>query len=236
MMDDLTLLGFGPDGWAPLLLKGCLLTLAVSATSMAIGTVLGVLLAWARLKGPRWLRRTALVYGVVLRGVPELLVILLLYFGLPSLILSLSETFGWDAPGLPPPFLVGSLSVGLVSAAYQAEIFRGGVGAIPRGQFEAARAMGFGDLMCFHRIVLPQVTRIVLPALGNVWQFNLKDSALIAVTGLSELMRTSLVAAGSTRHPFLFFGVAMALYLVLTTLSSTAFHYGGRYSNRWDRD
>ncbi len=222
-MSGLALLGFGPDGWGRLLLSGCLLTLQVSLCSMAIGTVLGGLLAWARIRGPRPVRALTAAYGIVLRGVPELLVIFLLYFGLPSLIASLWSAMGWPPPGLLPAFVTGGLAIGLVSAAYQAEVFRGGVAAIPVGQFEAARALGLTDLLCLRRILIPQMLRITLPALGNVWQFNLKDSALVSVIGLAELMRVSLVGAGSTRQPFLFLSAAIVLYLVLTSISDLAF-------------
>lgn len=230
-----TLLGFGPDGWAMALLHGCLLTLAIAAASMAIGTIWGAVLAWARARGPRPLAWLVAVYGVVLRGVPELLVILLLYFSAPTLLTALCARLGLPALGSPPPFLTGSLAVGLVSAAYQAEIFRGGVLAIPPGQWEAAQAAGFGPWLGFRRILLPQILRNILPAMGNAWQFNLKDSALISVTGLAELMRTSLVAAGSTREPLLFFSAAILLYLVLTSLSGVVFSRLERHSNRWSR-
>lgn len=213
------LLGFGPDGWAPLLLRGCAMTIALALSSMTIGTLLGGLLAWARLRGAGMVRVGAAAYGVVLRGVPELLVILLLYFGLPSLIGGVAQALGLDSPGSPPAFLIGSLSIGLVSAAYQAELFRGGVASVPRGQMEAARALGFGEWLAFRRVLAPQLLRVTLPALGNVWQFNLKDSALVSVTGLAELMRMSLVGAGSTRRPFLFFAAAIVLFLAMTSLS-----------------
>jgi octopine/nopaline transport system permease protein len=222
-MTDLSLLGFGADGWGRLLLAGCALTIELSLSSMAIGTVLGGLLAWARLRGPLPVRAFAAGYGIVLRGVPELLVILLLYFGLPSLIVAVWAAMGWSAPGLPPAFLIGSIAIGLVSAAYQAEVFRGGVAAIAVGQLEAARASGMTGLLSFRRILIPQVVRVTLPALGNIWQFNLKDSALVSVIGLAELMRISLVGAGSTRLPFLFFAAAIVLYLAMTTVSDAVF-------------
>jgi octopine/nopaline transport system permease protein len=229
------LLGFGSDGWAMALLHGCLLTLAIAAASMAIGTVWGGLLAWARARGPKPLAWLVAIYGVILRGVPELLVILLLYFSAPALIAALCAGVGLPDPGSPPPFLTGSLAVGLVSAAYQAEVFRGGLLAIAPGQWEAAQAAGLGPWPGFRRILLPQILRNILPAMGNVWQFNLKDSALISVTGLAELMRTSLVAAGSTREPLLFFGAAILLYLVLTSLSGLVFSGLERRSNPWSR-
>ncbi len=227
------LLGFGAEGWGWALLSGAALTLAVALTAMAIGTVLGAALTVAQVSRWPWLTRSAAIYGLVLRGVPELLVVLLLYFGAPGLLAEVAALFGLPAPGSPPAFLTGSLAIGLVSAAYQAEVFRGGLLAVPRGQIEAAMAAGMGPFTRFRRVIAPQVLHRVLPPLGNIWQFNLKDSALVSITGLAELMRVSLVAAGSSRQPFLFFAAAMALYLVLTSVSSAAFGLLERRGNRW---
>lgn len=237
MTAPLNLLGFGTDGWGALLVAGCVLTLAVAASSMLLGMLWGGALAWARLRGPWPVAMLAVGYGVIMRGIPELLVILLLYFGTPALLISGAQVLHVPSPGLPSPFLIGTVAIGLVSAAYQAEIFRGGIAALPAGQIEAARAAGFGEVLMFRRVMAPQMFRITLPAIGNVWQFNLKDSALISVTGLNELIRTSLVGAGSTRHPFLFFSAAMVLYLCLTATTGTVFRLlarrlGQGYSTR----
>ncbi|WP_420382767.1 ABC transporter permease [Novosphingobium sp.] len=229
------LIGFGPDGWGWALLAGAVLTLSVALAAMAIGAVLGgVLAAMAASRRP-WLMRIAATYGLVLRGVPELLVVLLLYFGTPELMAAVAALLGLSAPGSPPAFLTGSIAIGLVSAAYQAEVFRGGMLAVPPGQIEAAMAAGMGPATRLRRVILPQVLHHVLPPLGNIWQFNLKDSALVSITGLAELMRVSLVAAGSTRRPFVFFAAAMALYLVMTSASSALFRLLERRGARWAR-
>ena len=227
-----TLIGFGPDGWGWALVSGAGLTLAVALVAMVIGSVLGGILAAAASRRP-WLMRIAAIYGLVLRGVPELLVVLLLYFGTPELLAALAALFGLAAPGSPPAFLTGSIAIGLVSAAYQAEVFRGGMLAVPHGQIEAAMAAGMGPATRLRRVILPQVLHHVLPPLGNIWQFNLKDSALVSITGLAELMRVSLVAAGSTRRPFVFFAAAMVLYLMLTSASSAVFRLLERRGARW---
>ena len=123
-----------------------------------------------------------------------------------------------------PSFVAGALAVGIISGAYQAEVFRGAFLAIPKGELEAASAIGMHRGMRFRRIISPQVFRFAIPGLGNVWQLSLKDSALVSVTGLAELMRTSQVAAGSTRQYFLFFIAGGCLYLVLTSLSDRIFN------------
>lgn len=232
-MGDPVSLGFGADGWGWALVSGAALTLAVAFAAMAIGTVLGAMLTAAQVSRVSWLARLAAAYGLLLRGVPELLVVLLLYFGAPGMLAAIAALFGLPAPGSPPAFLTGSLAIGLVSAAYQAEVFRGGLLAVPPGQVEAAMAAGMGPLTRFRRVIAPQVLHRVLPPLGNIWQFNLKDSALVSITGLAELMRVSLVAAGSTRRPFLFFAAAMVLYLVLTSASSALFGLLERRGSRW---
>jgi octopine/nopaline transport system permease protein len=122
-----------------------------------------------------------------------------------------------------PAFLAGAIGVGLISASYQAEVFRGSFLAVAAGEIEAARAIGMPQLLRFRRIVVPQVLRFALPGLGNVWQLSLKDSALVSVTGLAELMRQSQVAAGSTHLYFTFYIAGGCLYLVLTTLSDRVF-------------
>ncbi|KUR79639.1 ABC transporter permease [Novosphingobium sp. Fuku2-ISO-50] len=227
------LLGLGADGWGWALMAGAGLTLAVALAAMAIGSMLGAALAAAEASRRVWLVRIAATYGLVMRGVPELLVVLLLYFGAPGMLAGVAGLFGLPAPGSPPAFLTGSLAIGLVSAAYQAEVFRGGMLAVPRGQIEAAMAAGMGPVARLRRVILPQVLHHVLPPLGNIWQFNLKDSALVSITGLAELMRVSLVAAGSTRRPFVFFAAAMVLYLILTSASSALFRMIERRGSRW---
>jgi octopine/nopaline transport system permease protein len=213
--------------WGGALVAAAVLTLVLSLAAMAIGSVIGAGLAMMQASRHRGMARIAVIYGLVLRGVPELLVVLLLYFGAPGLVAALGGS------GSPPAFLTGALAIGMVSGAYQAEVFRGGLLAVPRGQVEAALAAGMGRLACFRLVVLPQVLHRVLPPLGNIWQFNLKDSALVAITGLAELMRVSLVAAGSTRRPFLFFATAMVLYLVLTSASSALFRLVEARGRRW---
>ena len=131
-----------------------------------------------------------------------------------------------------PAFLTGAVAVGLISASYQAEVFRGSFLAVAPGEIEAARAIGMSRFMRFRRIIVPQVLRFALPGLGNVMQLSLKDSALISVTGLAELMRSSQVAAGSTRLYFTFYIAGCALYLVLTTLSDRGFAFAEKRVGR----
>ena len=116
-------------------------------------------------------------------------------------------------------FLTGSFSIGIISGAYSTEVFRGALQSIDKGQFEAAKVLGFNKYIYFFKIILPQMLRLAIPNLSNVWQITLKDTSLISVTGLVEIMRQSYIAAGSTRDPLFFYSFAAILYLMLTFLS-----------------
>ena len=232
-MNAFDLLGFGEKGWGPLLLKATAMTLAVTVTAFLFGAVFGAIVARGKLSNSWLARTTGDVYTTVLRGVPDLLVIYLLYFGGSQ---ALSMIYQWLTGekgfiGINA-FFTGALAVGVVSGAYQAEVFRGAYMAIPRGELEAARSVGMSGWTMFRRIVAPQVLRFAIPGLGNVWQLALKESALISVTGLTELLRQSQVASGSTRQPFVFYTAAAALYLLLTTISTRAFDTAERTAMR----
>jgi octopine/nopaline transport system permease protein len=231
-MATLELIGFGSTGWGALLLLAALMTLCVTATALSIGAVLGAVVAAAKLSRSVLLATLGNVYTTVFRGVPELLIIYLIYFGGSSAITSIGKAMGYEGFLGLPSFLAGALAVGIISGAYQAEVFRGAFQAISKGELEAASAIGMPQSLRFRRIIIPQVLRFAIPGLGNVWQLSLKDSALISVTGLAELMRTSQVAAGSTRQYFLFFIVGGALYLILTSLSDRVFNGAERRANR----
>lgn len=231
-MSAIELVGFGPTGWGALLLVAALMTVAVTATAMAIGAALGAAVAAAKLSGNWALAFLGNVYTTIFRSVPELLIIYLIYFGGSSAVTAVGKYFGYtDFLGLPS-FAAGALAVGVISGAYQAEVYRGAFLAISKGEIEAAASIGMSAALRFRRIIMPQVLRYAIPGVGNVWQLSVKDSALVSVTGLAELMRTSQVAAGSTREYFLFFVVGGGIYLILTSLSDRVFNGAERRANR----
>ena len=219
----LDLVGFGPRGWGAVLLVATLMTLAVSVCGFATGAVIGALVAWSKLSRALLLRGFGDAYTTVLRGIPDLLVIYLFYFGGSAALGGLGSLFGATGFIGMPTFLTGMLAIGVVSAAYQAEVFRGAYLTVSRGEIEAARAVGMPAFRMFRRIVAPLVLRFAIPGLGNTWQLVLKESALISVTGLVELMRQSEIAAGSTRRPFDFYLTAVILYLAITWGSTVLF-------------
>jgi octopine/nopaline transport system permease protein len=217
------IMGFGPGGWGPAMLAAAAMTLAVAICGFLAGAVIGTLVAWMKLSGSRLARGFGDAYTTVLRGIPDLLVIYLFYFGASAALGSVAGLFGATGFIGVPAFVTGALAIGVVSGAYQAEVFRGAYGSLNRGELEAARAVGMGRGLMFRRILAPQILRYAIPGLGNVWQLVLKESALISVTGLVELLRQSAIGAGSTRQPFTFYMTAAALYLVITTVSTWAF-------------
>ena len=224
-MGSFYLVGFGAGGWGVEIVTATLMTVAVSLCAFLFGMVFGTFGAWAKLSGAPVLRLLGDIYTTVLRGIPDLLVIYLLYFGGSAAITAIGRTLGSEGFIGVNAFLTGALAVGIVSGAYQTEVFRGAYLAIARGELEAAVAVGMRPLLMLRRIVVPQVMRFALPGMGNIWQLILKESALISVTGLVELLRQSQVAAGSTKQPFPFYITAMAMYLVLTSASSWLFRW-----------
>ena len=225
------LLGFGPQGWGPALLIGAAMTVALAVSGFVIGGCLGSLAAWGKISGGRIARWAADIYTTVLRGIPDLLVIYLFYFGGSRAVSGIGHLFGYQGFIGLPGFLAGALAIGMVSGAQQAEVFRGAYSAVSRGEIEAAVAVGMNHWTRFRRIIAPLVIRYALPGLGNVWQVVLKESALISVTGVVELLRQSQIAAGSTRQPFTFYFAAAVLYLAITTVSSLSFFKAeGRFS------
>ena len=226
------LTAIGPQGWGPLLLQAAAMTLAVSVAAFLTGIALGALGAWAKLSRSAAARALADAYTTVLRGVPDLLVIYLFYFGGSQVLTAIGHALGRAGFLGLPAFLVGTLAVGLVSGAYQTEVLRGAYQAIPPTELEAARVTGMRRWLMLRRIIAPQALRTALPGMGNLWQQVVKESALISVTGLVELMREVTVAAGSTRQPFLFYVTGALLYLALTAFSGVAFQGAERWAGR----
>ncbi|MEO1017074.1 MAG: ABC transporter permease subunit [Pseudomonadota bacterium] len=249
----LQLMQWGPNGWLDEMVFGTGLTFLVAFVSFLFGLVFGVGAAWAKIGGGVILRRVAAGYTVVFRGVPDLLVIYLFYFGGGVALAAIAQAlFDYDGFVALPGFLVATLAIGLVSGAYQTEVIRGAWNAVPQVEIEAARAFGLSGLTLFRRIIAPQVLRYAVPGMGNIWQLVLKESALVAVVGLtvhfaeirigdvllfheirfSDLLRQAYVAAGSTRQPFPFYFTCVLLYLAMTSLSTVFFRRAEWWATR----
>ena len=213
------LLAFGDTGWGDELFFATLMTIAVAAAAIFIGFFLAAIFASFKLSKNKILNLIGSFYTTVFRGVPELLVIYLFFFGGSGAIMYVAKIFGYDGYIEINAFLTGAFSIGIISGAYSTEVFRGAVQSIDKGQFEAANVLGLSKFGKFLKIILPQTLRLAIPNLSNVWQITLKDTSLISVTGLVEIMRQSYIAAGSTRDPLLFYSFAAVLYLLLTFIS-----------------
>ena len=213
------LLAFGDTGWGDELFYATLMTIAVSITAIIIGFSFAAIFTPLKLSKNRLLNFIANSYTTVIRGVPELLVIYLFFFGGTGAVMYVASIFGYNEYIEINAFITGAFAIGIISGAYSTEVFRGAVQSIDKGQFEAARVLGLSKFAQFFKIILPQVLRLAIPNLSNVWQITLKDTSLISVTGLVEIMRQSYIAAGSTRDPLFFYSFAAVLYLLLTYLS-----------------
>jgi len=205
------------QGFGGQILIGAGLTLAVAALSMIFGLVIGGLGAAAKLSRRRALRGFADAYTTLVRGVPELLILLLLYFGGTVLLTWIAGEYV-EVNG----FGAGLFALSILCGAYTTEVLRAAIQAVPQGQIEAARALGLRRTATIRKVLLPQVWRLALPGLGNVWLVVMKDTSLISVVGLEELMRKSNIAAGATHRPFTFYAVAALIYLLFTTVSVVA--------------
>ena len=213
------LLAFGKTGWGDELFIATLMTIAVSITAMLIGFLFALIFTPLKLSKNKLFNLIGNSYTTVVRGVPELLVIYLLFFGGSGAVMFVASIFGYNEYIEINAFITGSFAIGIISGAYSTEVFRGAIQSIDKGQFEAAKVMGLSKFAQFYKIILPQTLRLAIPNLSNVWQITLKDTSLISVTGLVEIMRQSYIAAGSTRDPLFFYSFAAVLYLLLTYFS-----------------
>jgi len=202
---------------------GALMTVLVSASSLLLGILIGIIFAACKLSNIFILKIIANTYTTIIRGIPELLVIYLLFFGGSGAVMYIAKIFGYDGYIELNAFTIGTIAVGAISGAYSTEVIRGAVNSVHKGQFEAGKTLGLNGYGLYGRVIFPQVARIALPGIGNVWQITLKDTALISVTGLVEIMRQSRIAAGSTHEPFIFYTAAIILYLIITRLSNILF-------------
>lgn len=189
------------------LLLGMGVTLGVTAIALTAGFLLGVLLAIMRVYGGRALRYFSAIYSLIIRAVPVIVVIFILYFVIARIV-DLS------------PFLSGSIALGIASSAYQSEVFRGAMISVPSGQMLAARAIGMSRIRSIRYIILPQAIRMAIPPWSNEAAIVLKDSSLVYVIGVAEILRRAEYASARTLQPFLAFGMAALIYFVLTFLTN----------------
>jgi len=209
---------FDLHGYLPLILKGTLLTVEVAVLSLLMAIILGLIGAAAKLSGSRGVRLIAQVYTTVIRGVPDLVLMTLIYFGGQILVNDIGDRLGWDYVDVSP-FAAGVLTIGFMFGAYLTETFRGGIMAVSRGEIEAGHAYGMTPRQVFFRITMPAMVRHALPGFSNNWLVLAKTTALVSVIGLHDMVYNAGQAGGATRQPFTFYLLVALLFLALTGVS-----------------
>ena len=208
------------QGFGHLLWQGAWVTVQLALVSLVFGVVFGLMGAAAKLSPYKALRALATLYTTLVRGIPELLLVLTIYFGGSMILMAVAEQFGYTEYIEVGPFAAGVAALSIAFGAYATEVFRAAIQSVPKGQWESAYALGMSPVKTFFRVILPQVWRLALPGLGNLFQVLLKDTALVSVVGLNDLMRQAYVATGSTKEPFTFYMAAALIYLGLTAIST----------------
>jgi arginine/ornithine transport system permease protein len=216
--------------YLPLILKGMLLTVEVALLSLLIAVVLGMIGALAKLSKSRIAKNLAGIYTTVIRGIPDLVLMTLIFFGGQIIVNDIGEKLGWEYIDVSP-FVAGVLTIGFIFGAYMTETFRGGILAVSRGEIEAGYAFGMNPIQVFLRITFPAMVRHALPGFGNNWLVLTKTTALVAVIGLQDMVFNAGLAGGSTRKPFTFYCVVAFLFLVITGVSNVGVRWlDKRYS------
>jgi His/Glu/Gln/Arg/opine family amino acid ABC transporter permease subunit len=201
------------------ILAAGLTTLLLAFASVAVATALGLAAAFCKLSGNRLLVAAAQIYTFVVRGIPDLVMMLLVFYSVPSLVNQLADAMDIDVRVEFSPFLAGIATLGLIFGAYMTETFKGALQNIPKGQIEAAQAYGLGRWRIATRIMLPQMIRLALPGFTNNWLVLVKATALVSLIGLQDVMFRAKGAAEATGQPFTFYLVAAGFYLAVTILS-----------------
>jgi His/Glu/Gln/Arg/opine family amino acid ABC transporter permease subunit len=225
------------NGFAVQLLQGFAVTLYVAAAAFALALLIGTLAAWGKLSAGPVLSSTLALYTTVARGVPELVSILLIFFGVPVLVHSVTAALGAPVRIALPPFLAGTITLALIYGAFATEVIRGAAQSLDRGQFEAAKALGLPRIAALLRVTGPQIARRAAPGLANVWLILLKATSLLAVIQVDEVMRKAQIAARATREPFTWYLAASLLYLVasIASMALKARLERGAEAKPWDR-
>lgn len=233
-MTALDLLAYSPPGWGASLLRGLANSVMIAAGAYALGIVIGIFGAFGKLYGGPLARDLLGLYTTMVRAIPELVLILILYFAVTDLVNQVMLSMGYDRIQISG-VAAGIAVLGVVQGAYATEVLRGAIQSVPAGQIEAARAMGMGPVMLARRVTLPLMLQAALPGLANLWLIVTKDTALLAVVGFAELTQATRQAASTTKAFFTFFMAAGALYLILSLISAYFFARAEKWATKGQR-
>ena len=220
----LSLLGFGDQGWGDELLRGACLSLAIAACAYIIGLLLGLVGAVAKLSGNKVAVVLASAYTTIIRSIPDILIIFLVYYTATDAFRSLMSHSGFSSEFQLNGFVAAAFSLGIVQGGYSTEVLRGAIVAVASGQSEAASALGLTRRQIFFLIILPQMFPLALPGLGNLWLVVLKESSLVSLIGFTELVLVGKMAAGASRHYLLFYTSVGAIFLIMSGISAALIH------------
>lgn len=207
------------SGYGPLLLSGTWMTIQLALLSLLLSVIIGLIGASSKLSNIKALRYIATTYTTLIRSVPDLVIMLLLFYSLQLGLNQITEALQMDQIDINP-FVAGVITLAFIYGAYFTETFRGAFQSVPRGQIEAAMAYGMTPLQVFHRVLFPQMMRFALPGIGNNWQVLIKATALVSIIGLTDIVKITQDAGRSTMQLFFFSIVAAAIYLAITTVSN----------------
>jgi polar amino acid transport system permease protein len=216
----LTLLSWGPEGWLDDIAGGVFITVALALCTLPVGLLIGFFIALGKQSDEPSIRLAANIYTTIFRGLPELLTLFLVYFGIQIGVQQLLTLLGFTTQVEINSFVSGMLALGVVFSSYASEVFLSAFRAIPKGQYEGGYAVGLHKGQTMRLIILPQLIRLALPGLSNLWLILLKDTALVSAIGLSDILRQTNIASHVTKEAFLFYTLACLLYLVLAIVSS----------------
>ncbi|GEA66177.1 histidine/lysine/arginine/ornithine ABC transporter permease HisQ [Acinetobacter pittii] len=207
------------SGFGPLLLSGTWMTIQLALLSLLLSVIIGLIGASSKLSSIKILRYIATAYTTLIRSVPDLVIMLLLFYSLQLGLNQITEALQMDQIDINP-FVAGVITLAFIYGAYFTETFRGAFQSVPKGQIEAAMAYGMSPWQVFHRVLFPQMMRFALPGIGNNWQVLIKATALVSIIGLTDIVKITQDAGKSTMQLFFFSIVAAAIYLAITTVSN----------------
>lgn len=230
----LDLLAYSPPGWGASLLRGLGNSVLIAAGAYGLGLFLGIFGAFGKLYGGPLARDLLGLYTTLVRAIPELVLILILYFAVTDMVNQVMLSLGYDRIQISG-VAAGIAVLGVVQGAYATEVLRGAIQSVPAGQIEAARAMGMGPVMLARRVTLPLMLQAALPGMANLWLTVTKDTALLAVVGFAELTQATRQAASTTKAFFTFFMAAGVLYLLVSLVSTYFFARAEKWASKGQR-